>query len=319
MKRRIFTLLLALALSLGLALPAGAYVKGGRLYTSPLASRDPDEWIGQFEQDSGWTLFTETTSYQSTAKFNYGQTITVTLYGVRGNDGTVMIPAEYSGFHYITDDRIVARLPYLGEGTESARMGIITSTGEVVLPFRTNILDFIPIEEVEEPDEWTKGFFADAFSSDWTDTNQYVGLYDWDGNELLPPVYTSIEYQGDGLYRATSYTASEGVVVSIYDRKTGAVISGDYTSVVSMGDNLFKIQDAQMLCGLMDGQGNDILPMIFADIISVADGYYAVGLFRSMDDHAAAMKSGTALWAARYTAGTDLTCPRFPPMRCTES
>lgn len=306
MKRRIFTFLLVLVLALGTALPAGAYTKDSRMYVGPLEDRDPDAWIQRFEQDSGWELFTETTSYQSTATFNYGQTITVTLYGVRGDDGSVLFPAEYSGFHYISDDRIVARLPYLGEGTESSRVGIVTSTGEVVLPFQTNIRDFIPIEEVEEPDEWTRGFFADAFSTDWTVTDPLVGLYDWDGTELLPPIYTSIVYQGNGLYRMTAESVSEGVTASLYNRKTGAILSGDYNSITKVGDDLFEVRDDLMLCGLIDGQGRDILPMIFADITSAGDGYYAVGLFRSPDDYANSLEDRGALVAETWL-GADVS------------
>ena len=108
-----------------------------------------------------------------------------------------------------------------------------------------------------------------------------AALYDSDFNELLPMEYSGIRYLSDGYYELTKYNKTHKAhCLGIYKHGTGVTISTKYREINYLGSDLFMVRRPDMYCAVLDGNGNQVLPFVFADITSAKNGYFAVAIFR---------------------------------------
>ena len=282
MKKRLFSLVLALVLCLGLTVPASARISQD-IYYFQTDYATMEEWNQKYQSLTGLTMFSYDTFNEMTG---FGKQ-PITYYGLKDSSGKIVFPAEYSGFGYLPGNKIVARkLWFEDEGW--ARMystGVVSTTGEIIYPFTENVWEIVYTGVTAEPDQWTNTFIVETMDGNPGGTakigSEKQALYDSDFKELLPMEYYSIRYLTDGYYEIIQYNeAQKANRIGIYKYGAGIIISTEYREINYLGSDLFMVRRPDMYCAVLDGNGNQVLPFVFADVTSSQNGYFAVAIFR---------------------------------------
>ena len=302
MKKRLFSLVLALALCMGLVTPTLAFVEfedsfdfGAWTWSPfsyyPLDGTKSGSNREKFEQETGLTIFSESVPDAIFGAYIY--------YGLKDSKGNIVFPAEFSEFTYLGNDRIVAQNTRNGLGSNHSGFGIYTLSGGVVYPPKALTIQYVDKDKQNFMIELSTGIST----SSWEESaylGSVHGIYDRNGKELLTPKYTRIDYmEKDGYYRLQQgHKDSDGTFYwsyGVYQYGVGVIIPCQRDVGISyLGSDLFRIRYSAFCYGLVDKNNNQILAPIYAGILGFQDGYYIVSLAKSQKDYQQAIKENCA-------------------------
>jgi len=264
-----------------------------------------EEWNQKIQPLTGLTMFSRE-EHVEVAGLGVDD---VTYYGLRDNAGTVILPAEYASFGYLMENKIVAKKLWMEKGSlaRNYSVGVVSNAGEVIYPFHEDITDIVRMDAIVQP-ETGKGpergidtIIIEVKSNDpdgGLEAMVKQGLFDYNLKPLVPIEYNDISFLKNGYYLLRKYDKTLGKsLYGLYKYGTGITIPARYTTLktVSDGDKstLFAVRNPDMYYGLMDGDGNKILPFLYADITSqYQEKYFAVSIFKSEQSYRSAQKSG---------------------------
>ena len=325
MKKRLFSLVLVLALCMGLTVNASAesapsfgadtWAAGTQYFLDGIDSRkNPDA----FCQATGLILTQhqeEVYSPLSGLPFSYNRC------GLKNATGNLVFPENFYRFEYIGENRIVG---YQYDFTSNASgwpltlTGVYSTSGNVLLPLAEIELRYaddtkqnflvsksseVMVGETGDPDDLMTTQFL----------NRLYGLYDWNFNEILPMEYHSIDYMGDGYYRVrkgmknlNAENINDKLIfdAGVYKYGTGIIISCQRNLSVSyLGSDMFRVGVSPFCYGAIDGNGKQVLPFVYAGIRDYYDGYFSVSLFRNA-------------WSRQLALQTDSPSAKYHFMGC---
>lgn len=283
--KKLFSLALALALCLGLAVPASARISQGSpgmfYFQTDYASME--EWNQKYRPLTGLTMFSFDTFYDM-AGFRKQP---ITYYGMKDSAGKVVFPAEYAAFGYLPGNKIAARKIWFEDEGWSRKYstGVVSPAGETIYPFTENLWDIVYTGVTAKPDQWTDTFIVETMDgnpgSGAAFGSEKQALYDADFNQLLPMEYSGIRYLADGYYELIQYNeAHQARRLGIYKYGAGVTIAAEYQEINYLGSGLFMVRRPDMYCAVLDGDGNQVLPFVFADVTGAENGCFAVAVFR---------------------------------------
>ncbi len=164
------------------------------------------------------------------------------LFGYMNSKGETVIEPQFKraeDFDYITRDARVF--------DENENMNYVDENGKLILKEFSH-----------------KGIgYPTAGLISFSDNQNYWGVMDVDGNIILPPEYELVNIQKDG-YMFFSYNGKYGmanskgeiIIEPIYD-----YILGDSSGIIINNDDKY---------GIYDEAGNEVLPIVYEDITSIA-------------------------------------------------
>lgn len=337
MKKRLFSLVLVLALCLGLTVPVmaaepeDASYYGASTWTNHTAYGLSGIKISKssnaadrkaFEEATGLTVFSQKEVFVI-GDSPKGGVFTQEYLGLKDSTGTVVFPAEFTSMEYIGENRIVANRSDKTRKDEATKswaelgFGVYTTNGAELFPPSAASIAFA------NKDNRTflitpmagNGKTFDNISTVGMEQIFYlktcVGLYDWDFKELLSPkTYAYIEYMQDGYYLIREgHAEADGTCYwsyGIYKYGTGVVIPCQREIGISyLGSDMFRVRTAPFCYGAVDGSGRQVLPAIYAGIRSYSNGYFAVAIPRSEQYRQRAIKenSPTESYDNRHGSG----------------
>lgn len=277
MKKRIFSLALALALCVGLTAPVFAASTD-----DPVAA-----WNRDFASKTGLTMFSEK---DPAAKRPWYETV----YGLKDSSGKVVLPAKYADFSLLGNDRIVVRQTWVEDDFyDAVAYGVIDLKGNFLLPCSTN---HAQIKTTDDGNRTLAVSFKSSIGS--VLEHNSTALYDWNLNQLLPPKYNGISYAGNDCYilgintGLASLATSEPPQVGVYKLGKGITVPLGYAAINSIGKDQFVVRRQDTFCGVLDSDARQILPFVFADVTAYKDGFYTVALFRDQKSFNAVQKQG---------------------------
>ncbi len=315
MKKRLFSLVLALALCMGLTVPAIAatttYENASDFGASTWRSQQmfPLDGINAsskdaFEQATGLTVFSQKEVFQIGGSLGFA--MPKEYLGLKSNTGTIVLPAEFTSLEYIGENRIVARR---SDRTQKDSRGVWIDLGYGV--YTTSGVELFPPSagSIAYANYDKRTFLIKSMARNGN-TDSYnsvqeefilgssIGLYDWDFQELLSPkTYGIIDYMQDGYYRIQEgHRDSSGTCYwsyGVYKYGVGVVIPCQREIGISyLGSDMFRVRTAPFCYGAVDGNGKQVLPSIYAGIRSYSDGYFAVAIPRNELYRQQAVQSG---------------------------
>ena len=275
MKKRLFSLVLVLALCLGLTVHVFA-----ENTDDPLA-----KWNRDIAPKTGLTMFSEK---DPTAQRPWYETV----YGLKDGAGNVVVPAKYARFELLGNDRIVVCRQWLEEDFyDAVGYGVVDLQGNFLLPCTG---DHGIIDAPNDGNRTIRVNFKDSYSNRMGKNS--IALYDWNLNQILPPEYSSIVYCGDDLY---ALGKNNGIVyvletpeVGVYKYGKGITIPVQYENVYYIGSERFCVRNYDNYCGVLDGDGRQLMPFVFADVNNYKDGFYIAALFRDKASYDAVQAQG---------------------------
>ena len=270
MKKRLLSLVLALALCLGLTAPASA-----------ANTDDPiTVWNQECASKTGLTMFGEKDPTATRPWYS-------TVYGLKDSAGNVVLPAKYSSLTLLGDDRIDVCQTWLEDDFYDAiAHGVIDLKGNFLLPCS---IHHAHIETNDDGNRTLSVNFKDTYSPILGKNS--TALYDWNLNQLLPPKYSTISYGGSDCYIVgintgrASLTTLESPQRGIYKLGKGITVPVQYEQITFVGPDRFCVQRHDTYCGAFTGNGEQVLPFSFANITAFRDNFYVVGLFRNQESY----------------------------------
>lgn len=246
------------------------------------------DWASKGQRETGLTIFMEETVIMST----HGEWVpgvpagqprpqTVQCFGLKDASGNVVLPAKYSELSYVGPDRLsVAGTDMFEDG-----WGIISLSGKTIVPFA---LQEISVKEIPEAN--TSVFLTADLANSNLNNQKYVGLFDWNGNALIPwGTCRSIEQLEGRYFRISKGETANG----IYSYGVGEVIPCQYIALEYLGDGLFMTENPNGLCGVLDHNGNQELPFAYEYIRSYVQGCYIISKITSEHIKDSFQKYGT--------------------------
>ena len=301
MKKKLLSFVLALVLAIGLTISASAterapsfgadiWGQGVRYLTNGIS--DPDAFL----KETGLTL----SRYEDVVYSPLSGLPNVRIkYGLTDSAGNTIFPAEFRRFESIGDGRIIG-IKYSSLENMEYETGIYSTEGKVLYPPAP-----ITIEYADESHNFlfTKSTGLNLKEEELAYLNTVTGMYNPNFNELLPMKYASIEYMEDGYYRITEgHKDSDGTCYSssgVYKYGVGIVIPCQRDFGISyLGSDMFRVRTAPFCYGVIDGNGKQVLPAVYAGIRSYYDGYFAVSIFKNEQSRQLAIQ--TELPSADY-------------------
>lgn len=342
MKKKLLSLTLALALCLGLTVPAIAADEeapdfGAKTSASEIAgftldgikitksSNAADR--AKFEAATGLTLFSQKEVFTVGEPSEGAAGITVEYFGLKNSAGTVVFPAEFTSMEYIGENRIVAnrvdktRKEELLNCWLELGLGVYTTGGTELFPPSAASIAFANQDKRTFLITPKEGNGKTVDTSSTVNSGQLmqqifylktcVGLYDWDFKELLSPkTYAIINYIDDGYYRIQEgHADADGTCYwsyGVYKYGVGVVIPCQREIGISyLGSDMFRVRTAPFCYCAIDGTGKQVLPAIYAGIRSYSDGYFTVAIPRSEQYRQRAIQenSPSASYDVRHGAG----------------
>ncbi|MEY8318268.1 S-layer homology domain-containing protein [Oscillospiraceae bacterium 50-58] len=294
MKKRLFSLALALALCMGLTVPV--------LAIEPVVTSRPDtdtesKWPKSGQPETGLSLYTEIKTVMSTngpwvpgIPSGQERPVGFICYGLKDSSGNIVLPANYSCLIYLGPDRL-----YVG-AVDTAENGyaVIDFHGNIVVPYGRYEIKKIEVSPKVSVFSTSSGPWTDGYS-----TNIRMGLFDWNGNVIFKyGDYHTIYYGGDGYFIVTTNNKKTGV----YEYGTGIVVPFQYRSMGYLNNNLFGAENPSTgLCGVVDKFGNQILPFEYEYIRAFRQGCFIVEDFINVnpEDHIAL---GVGVYSENYSS-----------------
>ena len=274
MKKKLFSLALALALCLGLAAPVSA--------VSAVSSREDkataESWPKSGRPETGLSLYTEVKTIMSThgpwvpgIPAGTERPVAFTCYGLKDSSGNIVLPANYYSLKYLGPDRLLAGAVELVEDGYA----VIDLHGNIVIPFGKYEIERVDVDSADISLLLTRnGVWA---SEDYN--NYCTGLYDWNGNVILKPGdYQSISYDGDGFFILTAKNGQKG----IYEYGVGMTLPfGSPYKFIShyKGYNLFGVMNQDGYVGAIDKNGKQILPCVYEYVAGYRNGCFIISRF----------------------------------------
>ena len=267
MKKKLFSLVLALALCLGLTLPVSA------VDSDPVA-----EWNSTNAVKTGLTMFSEK---DPTAQRPWYETV----YGLKDSAGNIVVPAKYFSLTLLGNDRIDVCQTWVEDNFyDAVAHGVIDLKGNFLLPCS---IHHSKIVTNGDGDRTLSVNFKDTYSN--VIGKNSTAMYDWNLNQLLPPEYNTISYAGNDSYilgintGTASLMSAEPSQIGIYKFGKGITIPLQYERITSIGSDQFCVQNHDTYCGAFTGNGEQVLPFSFANVTAFRDNFYVVGLFRNQE------------------------------------
>lgn len=250
MKKRLFSLVLALCLCMGLIVPVSAKLADNYEIFSVIC----DEYVINADGN------------------NQGGSVLTAHYGLRDKAGNVLLPAEYISLQFIDGaDALIARKHM--EGRRYAD-GIIDVHGNTLVPFQYTYID---------PLSGHKGYLIVE------DPNTYLwGLLGPDFSMVVPTKYYSVDVlsEEEGYYAVRApgqeelfssglwhmFRGSSGKNRGVLDRNGREIFPCIYDGLGYLGDGYFSVRKGADV-GVMNSQGQTILPMEYAGVSHCKDTF----------------------------------------------
>ena len=274
MKKRLFSLVLALVLCLGSVAPVSA--------VSAVSSREDkataESWPKSGQPETGLSLYTEVKTIMSThgpwvpgIPAGTEKPVAFTCYGLKDSSGNIVLPANYYSLKYLGPGRLLAGAVELVEDGYA----VIDLHGNIVIPFGKYEIEKVDVDSADISLLLTRnGVWA---SEDYN--NYCTGLYDWNGNVILKPGdYQSISYGGDGFFILTAKNGQKG----IYEYGVGMTLPfGSSYKFIShhKGYNLFDVMNQDGYVGAIDKNGKQILPCVYEYVGGYRNGCFIISRF----------------------------------------
>lgn len=249
MKKRLFSLVLTLALCLGLTVPVSAKLSDNYEIFSVIC----DDYVISTTEGSGGSVLSAHD-------------------GLRDKAGNIVLPAEYIDLQFIDGaDALIARKHM--EGRRYAD-GIIDVHGNTLVPFQYINIDPLSGHKgyltVEDPSTYLRGLLGPDFSL------------------VVPTKYYTVDVlsEEDGYYAVAdpgkAGTASDslwnmfrkGEKWGVLDRNGREIFPCVYDSIRYLKDGYFAVQQGADT-GVMNSQGQMVLPMEYAGISRHRDTFIA--------------------------------------------
>lgn len=260
MKNRLLPLALALALCMGLAVPALAAAGGAQ------------------NLSDSYEIF-------KVSEMNKQTWIETVHYGLKDKAGNVVLPAKYSGMYLFGNTIIAAGLGVNHGGVTSydelpPQYGVIDLQGNILQPFYYE--DIVPIDEKGQRlryDYSTNVYETDGFSGRYfVKKNGLLGVVREDFSVILPPDFYHLEYMDPGYFKCSktfnneahpaewpNHGATGDCVWALYDMDGKQVFSAQYNRIDDLGDGLFAVKKGG-LCGVVNRKNQVVVPLVYQDV-----------------------------------------------------
>lgn len=316
MKRKIFVLVLTLALILSLspsawaATPSDEEARHFGADTITLAEWRPLDGTkitnrAQFEQETGLTVFEDVQAFSIWGGGqNGGFAISNTYYGLKNQAGAVVLPAEFLSLEYIGNERIVGnRVDKTRKDSYGVWMelgyGVYDLTGRELFPASASSIEYA---------NNAHDMFLISLQG-----KSGLGLYDLAFRQLVAPEYLTISSMengyGDG---ADYYLLHKGEMrdssvhsYGVYRVGKGIIIpcNPQYTGISYLGSDMFRVRLSAFQYIAIDGEGKQINSVPYAGIHSYYNGYFAVAIPRSESAFQSALQKNSPSSAYNSGAG----------------
>ena len=260
MKNRLLPLVLALALCMGLAVPALAAAGGAQ------------------NLSDSYEIF-------EVSEMNKQTWIETVHYGLKDKAGNVVLPAKYSGM-YLFGNTIIAAGLGVNHGSVISydelppQYGVIDLQGNILQPFYYE--DIVPIDEKGQRlryDYSTNVYETDGFSGRYlVKKNGLLGVVREDFSAILPPDFYHLEYMDPGYFKCSktfnneahpaewpNHGATGDCVWALYDMDGKQVFSAQYNRIDDLGDGLFTVKKGG-LCGVVNRKNQVVVPLVYQDV-----------------------------------------------------
>ncbi len=196
--------------------------------------------------DSAYTLFSEGESW-----------------GMKAADGTVIVPAEYADVYGASEGRIIAV-------DASAGVDIYSTDGTLL----SDSVYTVPTEAESDKPLIGCYFYRNGYTRAYKDEKSV--LVDKDGNEANLPSGFEVAAYSDGIaLLKQSYTDRDGKTTELYGYMTSAgkwITTPDYTDAAPFYEGLAAVCGTDGKWGMIDTEGNVVIPMVFDSISNCQDG-----------------------------------------------
>lgn len=222
------------------------------------------EWEKNGREETGLEIISET---RTVVDDMFVRPISVTYYGLKAADGTVVLPAEYVDLEYVGNDRIICRrnIVHFMDGGDYS---VVDTTGRTILGEELKA-------EYIKPSADQSAFLVHFRR--WDDENS-CSLYDWNGNLLLSKdQYAYIEDLKNGCFKIQQKPKQTG----IYQVGAGVTVPCIYRMLHPIDDNplLFAAMNPSGRCGVITADNQQVLPMQYDIVLDSMNGVFQVGIF----------------------------------------
>jgi hypothetical protein len=200
--------------------------------------------------------------------------VAFTCYGLKDSSGNIVLPADYYSLKYLGPDRLLAGAIELTEDGYA----VIDLHGNIVIPFGK-----YEIKPVELDRAGARVFLGSTaiWSEEYDSSSIHAAMYDWNGNAIFKyEDCQRISYVEDGFFILTANDGKKG----IYEYGVGMTLplGSSYkfiTHYIYKNYNLFGVMNQDGLCGVIDKNGNQILPCAYEYVGAYRNGCFIISRF----------------------------------------
>ncbi|AIO19574.1 KWG Leptospira [Candidatus Izimaplasma bacterium HR1] len=112
-------------------------------------------------------------------------------------------------------------------------------------------------------------------------TSGFYGLIDMDGVEILPAVYSTLEYNNNGFYYTRDSSVPNASNMGVLDSNFNVVIPNHYYQIYFYSEGIFSAKldySDDTSSGYVDTTNTVVVPMIYEEVSSMNEGYGVVKL-----------------------------------------
>jgi len=274
-KRRLLSILLALVMCLGLAVPAFAGSSG--------------------DLSENYEVFEEEDQVDCGNYFDF-----IDRYGLKDKSGNVVIPATYAGMALYKGMIIAA-----GEGIahrnfvdkDIPQYGVIDLNQNVIIPYQYELIEPVSSDSFRTkaenhvyPADQSKGYLRIV-------KNGLSGVMTDDLQIIIPSSYCELQYTEPGYFkvsdtynaRAKASDIAIGIVHGPKGRKWGLcdkngklVVPVKYDEITYLGGDYFAVQDG-MYAGVLNGRNETVIPMEYGRVKAMYEDCFIVTKYLTKD------------------------------------
>lgn len=257
MKKRLFSLALALAICLGLSVPASAVVSGVQNLS--------DSYEVFYQNVPGdWSM----------------AAMIPRNYGLKDKAGNVVIPAKY------TEMSLFKNLIFVGLGNNTGmtgptnvKWGVINIAQTVILPLEYEKIR--PMGRGVTYDYNTHVYDSDGFIGYYEiQKNGLVGVASENFSVIVKPSYRYIQYEEPGYFKFSNTDKPyDDNLTALYDTTGRQILPMEYQAIKCLEDDLFAVKKND-LWGVVNNQNQVIVPLIYQDVVARYESAFIVTDYR---------------------------------------
>lgn len=241
MKKRLFSLALALALCMGLAVPVLA-AEGG--------SQNLSDSYEVFDQ---------------TAPGDWSMAAMIPRnYGLKDKAGNIVIPAKYTEMFLFKNLIFVGMGDHSMVGPANVKWGVIDIKQNAIVPLEYDSIGPLGATYNRDTHVYDPNGFIGRYS---IRKNGLVGVASEDFSVLIKPAYRYIEYDKLGYFKFSNTDKPyDDNLTTLYDTSGRQLLPMEYQAIKCLGDNLFAVKKNN-LWGVVNHQNQAVVPLAYQDFI----------------------------------------------------